>query len=592
MSKQTIGIGSSANDGTGDPLRTAFNKINSNFTEVYNYKVASIAALEALSASNGMSVLLTSEYDHGVFVFSNADLSDEVTADPDQGLYIAPSSDDTGTSGAWVRRVECNQYDLDWWLRGATTLVEAAINRALKLISYADVLVPNRTMTITRAALGTVNAGSSSFYNGITGGIYIDNPGIRLVGKGYGSYFNCEGRAMNAIMVRASHCRVERLRAGNCSGQLETSESAGVCFQPSNFVHSNTGTGNGADITDCVVSDCYFPDCDSGVTGSPEREFKTSEPPYYLYFSSNLHVINCHITGNRRQGVELFYCNDSIVSHCHFTGADKGVYTYSRFVRVIGSRNVHVVDTVHAEGFSDASTGYIGVEVSTAAWYGLPEHYEMSADVFIARNQFYGFGRHVQIEDSQGVVTILENIFTNEHGTNAIQTISLNSQGIRNPVGDDESSTNKNYIENIRIFGNICKGQAIFAQIPGTILLGKIAHNHFISNEATTVHFVNIDLPVTHPLERIEQLKIENNIIITNPAVTTPPINVAGLKAGNEIFVDDNEITPNNSGGVIAHTGLGIVSARDPYSNISKSGSLWSNSFDPPRGPIIGEPNV
>ena len=35
MAVQSIGIGSSANDGTGDPLRTAFNKINENFTEVY-----------------------------------------------------------------------------------------------------------------------------------------------------------------------------------------------------------------------------------------------------------------------------------------------------------------------------------------------------------------------------------------------------------------------------------------------------------------------------------------------------------------------------------------------------------------------------
>ena len=35
MAKQTINIGSSANDGTGDPLRTAFDKINDNFTELY-----------------------------------------------------------------------------------------------------------------------------------------------------------------------------------------------------------------------------------------------------------------------------------------------------------------------------------------------------------------------------------------------------------------------------------------------------------------------------------------------------------------------------------------------------------------------------
>ena len=36
MAKQTINIGTTANDGTGDPLRTAFNKANDNFTELYN----------------------------------------------------------------------------------------------------------------------------------------------------------------------------------------------------------------------------------------------------------------------------------------------------------------------------------------------------------------------------------------------------------------------------------------------------------------------------------------------------------------------------------------------------------------------------
>jgi hypothetical protein len=35
MAIQSIGIGSSANDGTGDPLRSAFTKINANFVELY-----------------------------------------------------------------------------------------------------------------------------------------------------------------------------------------------------------------------------------------------------------------------------------------------------------------------------------------------------------------------------------------------------------------------------------------------------------------------------------------------------------------------------------------------------------------------------
>jgi hypothetical protein len=36
MSQQIIGVGSLANDGTGDPLRTAMIKINENFTEIYS----------------------------------------------------------------------------------------------------------------------------------------------------------------------------------------------------------------------------------------------------------------------------------------------------------------------------------------------------------------------------------------------------------------------------------------------------------------------------------------------------------------------------------------------------------------------------
>lgn len=36
MAKQTINIGTVANDGTGDPIRTAFTKTNENTTELYN----------------------------------------------------------------------------------------------------------------------------------------------------------------------------------------------------------------------------------------------------------------------------------------------------------------------------------------------------------------------------------------------------------------------------------------------------------------------------------------------------------------------------------------------------------------------------
>lgn len=44
MAKQSIGIGTVANDGTGDSLRTAFGKCNDNFTELYNRVATSVPA--------------------------------------------------------------------------------------------------------------------------------------------------------------------------------------------------------------------------------------------------------------------------------------------------------------------------------------------------------------------------------------------------------------------------------------------------------------------------------------------------------------------------------------------------------------------
>lgn len=53
MAKQTINVGSSANDGTGDPNRTAFQKINANFTELYNSIPTALQYKFLLSQSGG-----------------------------------------------------------------------------------------------------------------------------------------------------------------------------------------------------------------------------------------------------------------------------------------------------------------------------------------------------------------------------------------------------------------------------------------------------------------------------------------------------------------------------------------------------------
>lgn len=75
MSQQTIGLGAIANDGTGDDLRAAGDKINDNFTELY-------AAIPTLGA--GVATFLTTP--------SSANLSAAVTGETGTGALVFATS--------------------------------------------------------------------------------------------------------------------------------------------------------------------------------------------------------------------------------------------------------------------------------------------------------------------------------------------------------------------------------------------------------------------------------------------------------------------------------------------------------------------
>ena len=52
MTQQIINVGTTANDATGDPIRTAFTKVNANFTELYNNNYISKTSLKAVVAAS------------------------------------------------------------------------------------------------------------------------------------------------------------------------------------------------------------------------------------------------------------------------------------------------------------------------------------------------------------------------------------------------------------------------------------------------------------------------------------------------------------------------------------------------------------
>lgn len=60
MAQQTVNIGTAANDGSGDSLRAGGNKINANFTELYNTLINNPALLMPLVAA-ALDTLPTTE---------------------------------------------------------------------------------------------------------------------------------------------------------------------------------------------------------------------------------------------------------------------------------------------------------------------------------------------------------------------------------------------------------------------------------------------------------------------------------------------------------------------------------------------------
>tara|TARA_Y100000356_G_scaffold132237_1_gene137194 strand:+ start:465 stop:1898 length:1434 start_codon:yes stop_codon:yes gene_type:complete len=100
MAKQVIGIGNAANDGSGDPLRTAGDKVNDNFNEFYS-KLGDGTNLHPLTfPSANATVLTTSNADAGILTTSNADADHVLINDGGVLKKITPANLGIGGGGS------------------------------------------------------------------------------------------------------------------------------------------------------------------------------------------------------------------------------------------------------------------------------------------------------------------------------------------------------------------------------------------------------------------------------------------------------------------------------------------------------------
>ncbi len=140
------------------------------------YEVDTKAALKALATgATDLAVFVrgrTTAHDGGggVFRWNPANLSTQVTNDPQEGIYVAPTAASTGASGAWVREY-AGAVNLAWW-NGTATNIGTALQAAVNFVKWdggGDILIPEPPGSATRWELSAAITADGSFDLTITG---------------------------------------------------------------------------------------------------------------------------------------------------------------------------------------------------------------------------------------------------------------------------------------------------------------------------------------------------------------------------------------------------------------------------------------
>lgn len=150
--------------------------------------VADRTALKALDVGAITTAIMKEAGRQGLFIFMAGDYSAQVTADTLEGIYVAPASDATGASGAWVR-VYTDCWMLSWF--GASTSRndnQVCVAAALDLIGNGGRLFIDTIYPVN----GPIVIG-----NGANGSASTKHHGICMFGKTFGSSADVSSVAQN-----------------------------------------------------------------------------------------------------------------------------------------------------------------------------------------------------------------------------------------------------------------------------------------------------------------------------------------------------------------------------------------------------------
>lgn len=155
MAKQTINIGTTANDGTGDPLRTAFDKVNDNFTELYADDTGDV---DSVNGQTGVVVLDSDDIAEGstneYYTEAKVSANTSVVANTAKVTNATHTGDVTGSTALTI----ANDV-IDYDKLGAEFTTTAAVTTALDFSAaqiFTKTMTADTTFTYSNVGIGMV----------------------------------------------------------------------------------------------------------------------------------------------------------------------------------------------------------------------------------------------------------------------------------------------------------------------------------------------------------------------------------------------------------------------------------------------------
>jgi len=135
MAKQTVNIGTTVNDGTGDPIRTGGDKINDNFNEIYTLLGTGTALTSGISATSSV-VTLAGPTVTGVASFAAGSAgapSITKTGDTNTGIFFS-AADEVAITTAGTQRLKIDN---------STATFAGAITGGGLLTTGGNIIIPD-----------------------------------------------------------------------------------------------------------------------------------------------------------------------------------------------------------------------------------------------------------------------------------------------------------------------------------------------------------------------------------------------------------------------------------------------------------------